>query len=96
MNARELLHFLSLRLCERSQWEIRELAERMLKEVKEIAPILFEKAGPRCEELGYCPEGELTCGRYPLQFCRGNKKEREKEEIINATQLFSLFTFIFL
>lgn len=65
MNARELLHFFGLRLCERAQWEIRELAGRMLIEVKKVAPVLFEKAGPRCEKLGYCPEGELTCGRYP-------------------------------
>jgi thymidylate synthase (FAD) len=72
MNARELLHFFSLRLCERAQWEIKELAERMLKEVKEVAPILFEKIGPRCEQLGYCPEGELSCGRYPT-----------KEEVLN-------------
>jgi len=64
MNARELLHFFGLRLCERSQWEIRELAKMMLDEVKKVAPILFERAGPRCEELGYCPEGELSCGRY--------------------------------
>ncbi|HEX54784.1 MAG: FAD-dependent thymidylate synthase [Candidatus Altiarchaeales archaeon] len=65
MNARELLHFFGLRLCERAQWEIRELAKMMLDEVKKVAPILFESAGPRCEKLGYCPEGELSCGRYP-------------------------------
>jgi len=67
MNARELNHFFGLRLCERSQWEIRELAERMLEEVKKVAPTLFAKAGPRCEALGYCPEGELSCGRMPTK-----------------------------
>lgn len=65
MNARELLHFFGFRLCDRAQWEIRELAARMLREVKKVAPILFEKANARCFEIGYCPEGELTCGRFP-------------------------------
>jgi thymidylate synthase (FAD) len=65
MNARSLYNFFGLRLCARAQWEIRELAERMLKEVKKVAPVLFENTGARCESLEYCPEGELSCGRYP-------------------------------
>jgi len=60
-NARELQHFFSLRLCNRAQWEIRELAFRMLKIVKEIAPSIFEEAGPPCLR-GVCPEGEKGCG----------------------------------
>ncbi len=67
MNARELNHFFGLRLCERAQWEIRELAKKMLEEVRKVAPTLFSKAGPICEQLGYCPEGELTCGRMPTK-----------------------------
>jgi len=62
-NARSLYHFFSLRCCSRAQWEIRSLANQMLKQVKEIAPVLFEKAGPPCEADGYCPEGEMSCGR---------------------------------
>jgi len=62
-NARSLYHFFSLRCCSRAQWEIRSLANQMLKQVKEIAPVLFEKAGPPCEAEGYCPEGEMSCGR---------------------------------
>lgn len=62
MNARELLHFFSLRCCERAQWEIREMAKRMLRLVKRVAPVIFEKAGPGCVRGG-CPEGEMTCGR---------------------------------
>jgi thymidylate synthase (FAD) len=61
-NARELLHIFKLRCCSRAQWEIRELAMKMLKEVKSIAPIIFENAGPPCI-LGPCPEGELSCGK---------------------------------
>ncbi|HOK29248.1 MAG TPA: FAD-dependent thymidylate synthase [bacterium] len=55
MNARELLHFFNLRCCLRAQWEIRAMANLMLRKVKEVAPIIFEKAGPSCFS-GPCPE----------------------------------------
>ncbi|MEM3672616.1 MAG: FAD-dependent thymidylate synthase [Candidatus Bathyarchaeia archaeon] len=59
MNARELNHFFNLRCCARSQWEIREVATEMLRQVKKVAPALFENAGPSCVKLGYCPEGKI-------------------------------------
>lgn len=62
MNARELRHFFSLRCCERAQWEIRQLAEEMLRQCKEVAPALFADAGPGCVR-GKCPEGAKSCGR---------------------------------
>lgn len=61
MNARELLHFFTLRTCERAQWEIRELAEKMLQLVLPLAPTVFAKAGPACVR-GRCPEGKFYCG----------------------------------
>lgn len=60
MNARSLWNFFNLRCCERSQWEIRELAWLMLKEVKKAAPLLFENAGPWCFQ-GSCPENDEEC-----------------------------------
>ena len=63
MNARELLHFFSLRGCNRAQWEIRELAEKMLELVYPIAPNLFANAGPGCVSEGRCPEGSMSCGQ---------------------------------
>ncbi len=65
MNVRELLHFFSQRCCSRAQWEIRELAWRMLEVCKEKLPSVFSEAGPKCDLLGYCPEGEEGCGRRP-------------------------------
>ena len=61
MNARELHHFFALRLCRRAQWEIREMARRMLAIAWEKAPLLFESAGPGCVR-SRCPEGKMTCG----------------------------------
>ena len=60
-NARELRHFFRLRCCNRAQWEIREMATRMLEKVKKVAPYIFADAGPPCA-TGKCPEGELSCG----------------------------------
>lgn len=63
MNARELLHFLALRTCERAQWEIREYSDKLLKELKKHSPIIFKHAGPSCVLYGKCPEGKMTCGK---------------------------------
>ncbi len=61
MNARELLHFFELRCCNRAQWEIRELAHRMLELVRDSAPYIFMDAGAPCVH-GSCPEGKMSCG----------------------------------
>ena len=62
MNARELLHFFSLRCCTRAQWEIRALAAQMLRLCKAAAPVIFSSAGPGCLR-GACPEGAKSCGQ---------------------------------
>lgn len=64
MNARELIHFFTLRCCNRSQWEIREMAKVMLKEVKKVCPVVFDDAGPNCLR-GPCPEGRFKCDDPP-------------------------------
>ncbi len=62
MNARELLHFFALRCCGRAQWEIFELAWRMLELAYHKAPSLFRYAGPSCI-TGACSEGKMCCGK---------------------------------
>jgi thymidylate synthase (FAD) len=61
MNARELNHFLALRLCRRAQWEIRDVALEMLRLARSAAPLLFARSGPGCVH-GKCPEGKFSCG----------------------------------
>jgi thymidylate synthase (FAD) len=65
MNARSLLNFFELRCCQHAQWEIRNLANKMLKEVKKVAPIIFKNAGPVCKSKGFCPENKKDCPLYP-------------------------------
>lgn len=62
MNARSLNNFFAHRCCQRAQWEIRQLADEMLRLVKDVAPVLFERSGPPCLRGG-CPEGKMSCGR---------------------------------
>lgn len=62
MNLRSLLHFFEERLCSKAQWEIRLMAEIMLGLCTKELPVVFAKAGPKCERLGYCPETS-GCGR---------------------------------
>ena len=63
MNARELLWFFKLRTCDRAQWEIREIAIKMLKMLKAKHGEIFNFFGPSCLVDGRCPEGRLTCGK---------------------------------
>lgn len=62
MNIRSLLHFFEERCCNRAQWEIRAMANEMLRICKEVAPHLFAKAGPSCVR-GKCKEGPMCCGK---------------------------------
>ena len=64
-NARQLRHMFNLRCCTRAQWEIRELFDGLLDEYRKIAPNIFWRTGASCDELGYCPEGAMSCGRAP-------------------------------
>ena len=62
-NARSLYHLFKLRCCRRAQKEIREIADSMLKQVREVAPVLFSNAGPDCVRKGRCTEGDMSCGQ---------------------------------
>lgn len=62
MNARSLNNFFALRCCNRAQWEIRAVADEMLRQCKDVAPMLFANAGPACVR-GKCAEGAMSCGK---------------------------------
>ncbi|MFW6125633.1 MAG: FAD-dependent thymidylate synthase [Chloroflexota bacterium] len=66
MNARELIHACSLRLCLRAQWEIVELFEQIKEEVEKVAPRIGAELKPKCYRLGYCDERE-SCGIFPTR-----------------------------
>lgn len=61
MNCRELLHFFRLRTCNRAQWEIRQLADEMLRICRKKSPEIFGNAGADCVN-GVCHE-KKPCGK---------------------------------
>ncbi|MBT9131885.1 FAD-dependent thymidylate synthase [candidate division NPL-UPA2 bacterium Unc8] len=75
MNCRELLHFFKQRCCARAQWEIRDLAEEMLKTCRSYLPAIFVNAGAKCISLDYCPEEEFSCGRMETKEIECNQKK---------------------
>ena len=77
-NARSLLNFFSLRCCTRAQWEIRALANEMLRQCQAVAPVIFENAGPTCVSEGVCHEGTMSCGR--LQAILAAKAKAEQKQ----------------
>ena len=68
MNLRELVHFCNERMCNRAQWEIRELAYKMAKAVNEATNNAFSyMLVPHCEKIPdfpFCPEGTKCCGKH--------------------------------
>lgn len=63
MNVRSLFNFFRHRCCNRAQWEIRDVANEMLRLCLKTAPHIFAHAGPSCVATGKCPEGKMTCGK---------------------------------
>ena len=62
MNIRSLFNFFKHRCCNRAQWEIRDVADEMLRQCMEVAPNIFKYAGPDCVTKGKCGEGKMSCG----------------------------------
>lgn len=84
MNARELMHFFTLRCCNRAQWEIRSVAWQMLEQVLTVAPNVFSKCGPDCLSKA-CPEGKKTCGK--ISEVKGRKQTLLDEIQNNITKI---------
>lgn len=65
VNARNLAHFLNLRLCRRNVEEMSMAAEAVWNLAMGYLPELFMHVGPDCM-FGKCSQGKLSCGRpYP-------------------------------
>ena len=62
MNARNTQWICRLRCCNKAQWQIRNIAKEMAKQVKEVAPLIGEGLGATCMTDRYCGEGKECCG----------------------------------
>ena len=64
MSLRQIYNFLDIRLCNRAQDEIREVATRIYDIMKTNFPKLMRRRFPMCEMTGFCPEGAMGCGLH--------------------------------
>lgn len=82
MNVRSLFNFFKHRCCNRAQWEIRAVANEMLRLCLQTAPHIFRHAGPSCVASGKCPEGKMTCGKMnQIKNYFDSLKNKSQEEI---------------
>lgn len=81
MNARSLWNFFRQRCCNKAQWEIRELANEMLKLCYQVAPNIFKNAGPACCDGG-CREGANRCN----DFAGARRTNREVKGLQHVEQ----------
>jgi len=71
INSQALLDLFAERCCTCAQWEIRMIANEMLKICKKYNPTIFKNAGPKCLNLGFCPESKhkwKQCKRTPRKI----------------------------
>ena len=59
MNARSLVEQCSKRLCNRAQWEIKQVFKDMRECIKEIYPTIYELAVPNCYKKHGCLEAVM-------------------------------------
>jgi thymidylate synthase ThyX len=58
-NGFNLLHpsgFLATRTCSYAQWEVREIAYKIMYELRKRLPSISPIVGEKCKHLGFCPE----------------------------------------
>lgn len=61
MNLRNLEWVSRMRMCNKAQWEIRNIVTEMANEVIEKDDSLKNILGPTCKIYGYCNEGKDSC-----------------------------------
>lgn len=77
MDGKTLKHILALRECNKAQWETRNMAYGLHREIDKIegAEIFSSILGASCTTQGICNEGRECCGKvYKLPNCKMPKK----------------------
>mgnify|MGYP000624972087 CR=1 FL=1 len=63
INGWNAIHSIGKRTCTEAQWEIRLIARKMARDIKEAIPAFNDWAEPQCITYGKCPEIK-DCGYY--------------------------------
>ena len=62
LNARTAQWICRMRCCNKAQWQIRNIAKEIAKQINEVAPLLGKGLGPTCMTDLVCNEGKESCG----------------------------------
>lgn len=89
MNAAALRDWFMIRMCNRAQAEIRDLATKIYNECMKVQPEMFKDAGPSCRCLGYCPEleqcaqfkGKIPTKKEALRLIKDNYNKPKYEPV---------------
>lgn len=73
MNARTLQWVCRMRCCNKAQWQIRNIAKEMAKQVTQVAPLIGKGLGATCVTQYACYEGRESCGL--IEKILANRKE---------------------
>lgn len=74
MNGRVLEWVSRMRCCNKAQWEIRNIMNKVVADVKKVTPLVGKCLGPTCIVEGYCPEGKDSCKNRGVVIIRNDKK----------------------
>lgn len=66
MDGRTLQWISRLRCCNKAQWQIREIFQNIVSQVKQVSPLLGKGLGPTCETELKCYEGKESCGKINI------------------------------
>lgn len=62
LNARTAQWICRMRCCNKAQWQIRNIAKEIAKQIKEVSPLLGKGLGSTCVTDLICNEGKECCG----------------------------------
>ena len=83
MDGLTLSHILALRECNKAQWETRDIAHGMHKEInkREDAKLFTQVIGPTCETQRICNEGKECCGKVFALIKKDTKNQLKIDNI---------------
>lgn len=73
LNARTAQWICRLRCCNKAQWQIRNIAKEIAKQIKEVSPLFGKGLGATCMTDLICNEGKESCGLINSILKENNK-----------------------
>ena len=73
LNARTAQWICRMRCCNKAQWQIRNIAKEIARQIKDVSPLLGKGLGPTCVTDLVCNEGKECCGLINTLLSQNNK-----------------------